>query len=169
MNIFYLDDDMEKSVQYHVDRHVVKMPVEATQMMCTVARERCGVDVGYRSIYINYPCTRWVGENQETFLWTARFAMALLNEYTYRYGKHHATELVLAELAEHKDQILSNLPKGQFIEPPKVVSAEFKNLPTVEAYRQYYIHVKSRLFKWTDRPVPDWIKETQDVDTISFS
>jgi hypothetical protein len=35
MNIFILDNDLKKSVEYHVDKHVVKMPLEAAQMMST--------------------------------------------------------------------------------------------------------------------------------------
>lgn len=35
MNLFYLDDDLDKNAEYHVDSHVVKMPTEATQMLTT--------------------------------------------------------------------------------------------------------------------------------------
>ena len=35
MNIFILDHDLKKSIEYHVDKHVVKMPLEAAQMMST--------------------------------------------------------------------------------------------------------------------------------------
>jgi hypothetical protein len=58
MNIFYLDQELDKIAEYHADRHVIKMPVESAQMCSTVARERCGIDVGYKSVFINHPCTR---------------------------------------------------------------------------------------------------------------
>ena len=35
MNLFYLDEDLDKSAQYHVDKHIVKMPLEAAQLLCT--------------------------------------------------------------------------------------------------------------------------------------
>ena len=35
MNIFYLHPDPVKAAQYHYNRHVVKMPLEAAQMLCT--------------------------------------------------------------------------------------------------------------------------------------
>jgi hypothetical protein len=35
VNIFILDHDLNKSIEYHVDKHVVKMPLEAAQMMST--------------------------------------------------------------------------------------------------------------------------------------
>ena len=35
MNLFYLDDDFEKCAEYHVDKHIVKMPLEVAQLLCT--------------------------------------------------------------------------------------------------------------------------------------
>ena len=35
MNLFYLDQDLDKCAQYHVDKHIVKMPLEVAQLMCT--------------------------------------------------------------------------------------------------------------------------------------
>lgn len=34
MNLFYLDHDHELNAQYHVDKHVVKMILEAAEMLC---------------------------------------------------------------------------------------------------------------------------------------
>ena len=34
MNIFYLHPDPVKAAQYHYNRHIVKMPLEAAQMLC---------------------------------------------------------------------------------------------------------------------------------------
>ena len=38
MNIFILDHDFELNAKYHVDKHVVKMPTEAAQMLGTAYR-----------------------------------------------------------------------------------------------------------------------------------
>ena len=35
MNLFYLDQDLDKCAEYHVDKHIVKMPLEAAQLLCT--------------------------------------------------------------------------------------------------------------------------------------
>lgn len=35
MNLFYLDEDIDKCAEYHVDKHIVKMPLEAAQLLCT--------------------------------------------------------------------------------------------------------------------------------------
>ena len=46
MNIFVLDDDIEKCARYHCDKHVVKMILESAQMLSTVSRENGG-EIGY--------------------------------------------------------------------------------------------------------------------------
>ena len=35
MNLFYLDKDLDKCAEYHVDKHIVKMPLEVAQLLCT--------------------------------------------------------------------------------------------------------------------------------------
>jgi hypothetical protein len=35
MNLFYLDENLDKCAEYHVDKHIVKMPLEAAQLLCT--------------------------------------------------------------------------------------------------------------------------------------
>ena len=35
MNLFFLDNDLDKCAEYHVDKHIVKMPLEAAQLLCT--------------------------------------------------------------------------------------------------------------------------------------
>ena len=35
MNLFYLDEDLDKCAEYHVDKHIVKMPLEVAQILCT--------------------------------------------------------------------------------------------------------------------------------------
>lgn len=35
MNLFYLDEDLDKCAEAHVDKHVNKMILEAAQLLCT--------------------------------------------------------------------------------------------------------------------------------------
>lgn len=177
MNIFYLDTDRHVSVSYHVDRHVMKMPIETTQMLSTVLRERFNVVAPtegtgkiYKSVYVTHPCTRWVGETHNNFIWTWLFGVALCDEYTHRYGKVHACRQVL-------DTIFDLTPKADswtyngITYRPKCVRAEFKQFDTVTAYRLQYITTKARLHSWTNREVPDfvqdqsWAKEVLNVSS----
>lgn len=47
MNIFMLDEDLEKNARYMVDKHVVKMPLESAQMLCS-ALHFCGQYAPYK-------------------------------------------------------------------------------------------------------------------------
>ena len=47
MNIFVLDNDIEKCAQYHCDKHVVKMILESAQMLSAALRLN-GINQGDR-------------------------------------------------------------------------------------------------------------------------
>lgn len=157
MNLFILSLDHVMNAKYHVDKHVVKMPIEATQLICTAIRERCEIDYGYKSTYVNHPVTQWVGASFDNFLWTVDYATQLLREYQYRFGKVHKTSEVLSGIGEYWDQIADVL--GGIGRTPHhlAVSPELKHLEPVLAYRAYYLKNKKRIFKWTKREVPSWI------------
>ena len=44
MNIFYLHEDPIQNAKWHIDKHIVKMPIEYAQLMSTAHRmlmEKC--------------------------------------------------------------------------------------------------------------------------------
>lgn len=157
MNLFILSLDHETNARYHVDKHVVKMGLEATQLLCTVMRERCDIDHGYKSTYVNHPVTQWVGASFLNFRWTIDYATALFAEYTYRFGKVHATMDVLKGIDQRMGPINAGLPYVDMTPHHLAVSPELKHFEPVLAYRAYYLTTKKRLFKWTKREVPSWI------------
>jgi hypothetical protein len=161
MNIFYIEDEPTEIAKSHVDRHVVKMPVECAQMLSTVLRTQLNIDYGYKAVYVNHPCTKWTGESLENFKFLLKLGIALCDEYEHRYGKEHATKKVLNGMLNYRNEISMGLPNSGFSEPPKCVSEQWKSLNTKEAYRQYYIHVKKRLHNWTNREKPAWIPESE--------
>ncbi len=173
MNIFYLHTDRDMNAQYHVDRHVVKMPIETTQMLSTVLRERFNIVAPtdgpgrvYKSVYITHPCTRWVGETYDNFMWTWFFGVALCDEYQYRYGKVHGCRQVLSTIADLQPSA-DSWPEGRELTyRPKCVAPEYKRFDHVIAYRLQYIHKKTRLFAWTKRPVPHWIKNLDWIKEV---
>ena len=81
---------------------------------------------------------------------------ALCNEYTYRYGKVHATQkYLLDDLARLPD----NIPVRKMT-PFKLAMASFPECiveDPVESYRNFY-QTKQERFKmaWTKRPQPEW-------------
>lgn len=167
MNIFYLDDDPKKCAEYHADRHIVKMPIETTQMLCTNLRERFGIEVPYKSVYINHPCTVWVGESHANFEWMWDFGMTLCQEYSYRYNKLHKCQLVLESLVDIIPDS-SSWTTQDFTPRPLCVAPEFKRFGPVVAYRLQYLYRKQRMFKWTGRLVPYWIADTRWTEAYDY-
>lgn len=53
MNVFMLDHDMAKSARYNVDSHIVKIPLEAAQLLSTAVRLTRGVD--HKFVHKYYP------------------------------------------------------------------------------------------------------------------
>ena len=64
MNIFLLDEDLSRNARYMVDKHVVKMPVESAQMLCT-ALHCCGQDAPYKATHVNHPDNIWCRTSYE--------------------------------------------------------------------------------------------------------
>ena len=98
MNIFILDTNIELCAQYHCDKHVVKMITEHAQMLSTACRA-FGLNVGYNSTHVNHPCSKWVRESIDNYLWLIDMTHYLHEEWRYRYGHssnkyHKAYEII---------------------------------------------------------------------------
>ena len=86
MNIFVLDIDPQLAASLHLDKHVVKMPLETAQMLCTINAE-FGIDVPYKATHKNHPCTLWAKATKANYQWLTALGLNLCYEYTYRYKK----------------------------------------------------------------------------------
>lgn len=119
MNLFYLDEDPVRCAQQHCDKHVVKMITELGQILCTVVQKQylCDHSTGHRHIgqydppevtriiqevpldrnalyrptHTHHPTVKWCSNSSDNFEYTYKLFCALSDEYTYRYGKIHAT------------------------------------------------------------------------------
>jgi hypothetical protein len=164
MNIFYLDRDPVVAAQMMCDKHVVKMILESAQMLSTAHRVLDGDEyadrVGlYKMAHKNHPSTIWVRANSKNYEWLWEHMDALMKEYTYRYGKHHATERLIHDLWKSP----YNLPDsdGDFTDPPQCMPDHCKNEDTVSAYHKYYILEKSNFATWKRRDKPEWFNERE--------
>ena len=80
-----------------------------------------------------------------------------MDEYTYRYDKHHATERLNGPLFEPPNNIHWNRRGGtSFTDPPQCMPDHCKNEDTVSAYHKYYILEKSNFATWKRRDKPEW-------------
>ena len=152
MNIFALNSDPILAAQNHVDKHVVKMPLEASQILCTVVRG-LGGEARYKPTHKNHPCTLWAGECSGNYEWLVELGLALCNEYTYRYGKRHACEAVIREISAPLPA-LRIAPRSAFA---LAMPEEYKQADAVESYRAYYRGEKQHLHSWKNRQPPVWL------------
>lgn len=154
MNIFVLDYDIQKCVEYHADQHVVKMILESTQMLCTVLN-KSGLQAPYKSTHAHHPCTLWAGDSLENWKWLQTLALSLNEEYRFRFDrqKDHKSALIARALP---DPPIRNYGLTDFAQ---AMPDEYK-CPgnAVKAYRQFYVAEKAHFAMWTKRPVPDWFE-----------
>ena len=176
MNIFYLDNDPTTCAQMHNDKHVVKMILEYAQLLSTAHRVLDGTltdgfsasgrkkkiyvladsrdAIIYSATHLNHPSAVWVRHSYENYEWLYQLFLAVLKEYTYRYGKLHACE----KLVEVLCTVPTNIPKGVgFTEPTPAMPDEVKIVgSSLASYKNYYINNKAHLASWKKRNIPEW-------------
>ena len=152
MNIFALSQNPTQCAIWHLDKHIVKMPLETAQMLCTVLN-KIGIETPYKPCHVKHPCTLWAGMNRSNFSWLCDLGVALCNEYTYRYEKNHKSYDVI----EYCREKMYHLEDGGLTEFAQAMPDEYKDKDAVIAYRRYYKFGKSHLFSWKKRLVPDFV------------
>jgi hypothetical protein len=151
MNIFYLDSDPRKCAEYHNNKHVVKMILETAQLLCGSHWATSG-EAPYKLSHKNHPCSIWVREDLNNYLWLCELGLELCSEYTDRYGKRHKTEDIINWCRENTPKI----PKIKFTHPPLAMPDEYKEKCHVQSYRNYYMGEKRDFSSWKYRDVPSW-------------
>lgn len=154
MNIFVLDLDPKKAAQTHCDKHVVKMICESVQMISTVIRKQFPNADVYKSTHRNHPCTIWAGESQANMNWLCELTQGLLDEYTLRYDKKHASGLVFERCKTYLSDL--NYSKSGLTEFAQAMPEYYKSKDVVTAYRNYYIAEKSHMLNYKTQK-PDWL------------
>lgn len=152
MNIFAVNSDPRIAARQLCDKHVVKMPTESAQMLCTVLRGLDVKDVPYKSAHPKHPCTLWAGRTRSNFQWLLVHGEELCLEYTRRYNREHACEKIVRWCADYA--VL--LPEGELTEHPQAMPGDVKARDFVTAYRNYYVQHKARTARWKNTNPPDW-------------
>lgn len=180
MNLFILDYDLDKCAEYHIDKHVGKMQLEAAQLLSTTlwidevlgfipraltqeetraVKERCALEpsieertfLRYLPTHINHPCSIWVRSSLGNFYWTHCYVNALNSENVWRGNKSHASCAEVNRMPEPKHITCDLLtPFAQ------AMPEACKRPDAVEAYRLYYQEEKASIATWKRRGQPDW-------------
>jgi Pyrimidine dimer DNA glycosylase len=156
MNIFYLDKDPVVAAQQQVDKHVVKMPLETAQMLCSA------FEVGsapYRRTHYNHPSTVWSRSSKANYQWLIKHGYALCEEYTKRYNKEHKCKAIIKWCEDNQDSL--SFDSEEFTDPPQCMPDDAKRSDSVAGYRTYYNTHKSYIFNWTKRNPPEWVNITK--------
>ena len=178
MNIFYLSRDTKKCAEMHVDKHVVKMILEYSQLLSTAHRVCDGVEsielsksnrkvkrwklntagehILYAATHVNHPSAVWARASESNYKWLASLLKELCAEYTHRYGKVHKCERDgLVDFLNNNSPF--DISDNEFTEPTPAMPEEFiiKN-DSIQSYMNYYTGAKQRMFSWKNREVPSW-------------
>jgi len=188
MNLFYLDNNLDKCAEAHVDRHVVKMILEAGQILCTniwidqvlgfvprmlekeerklLLEAKAKVKdlpieerpIPYLPTMENHPSTIWARSSLDNFEWTHCYANALNDEYYYRYGKQHKSCVEVI----NKLPDPQNMPRLGFTEFALAMPDELKDpADPIGSYRRYYHADKATFASWKNREKPEWWNEDE--------
>ena len=184
MNIFYLHEDPIQNAKWHIDKHIVKMPIEYAQLMSTAHRLLDGEmyigktaigrnikrwrlhdereDILYKASHINHPSAIWVRESIENYFEMYKLYMAVLAEFTNRYGKVHGSSKPSIALIRPP----KNIPMVKGTQLPQCMPeiCKVKNNPIL-AYRNYYIVEKNSFASWKNREIPEWFQMKDIIPT----
>ena len=181
MNIFYLHNDPVQCAEMHNDKHCIKMILEYSQLLSTAHRVIDGtLSVGlsetgrkqtryvlpddresklYVATHLNHPSAIWVRQSDKNYDWLFSLYQALMDEYTYRYGKVHKC----SQLEMYLAVVPKNIPRAEFTEPTPAMPDDVKVAgDSIKSYRNYYINNKVHLANWSgkinSRPIPFWFQ-----------
>lgn len=178
MNIFILSWNVKECAKWHFDRHVVKMILELAQLLSTahwILSDKSTVikwnqyNCIYKQTHKNHPCAVWVREHLNNYRYIVKLALALCDEYYYRYGKkknkQHKTRNIIEFLQNNEPTYLDQKKELPLIEPmkitkpPQAMPNEYKRTDTLESYKKYYMSDEKRhLASWSNRETPEWFK-----------
>lgn len=163
MNVFVCEPAAAAAAAALADRHIVKMAVEAAQILWTaVALRGLSTEGGYRPTHAGHPCVRAAAADADYRWWLGRHGLALCAEYQHRYDRRHGAEGPLRLAIER----LGGLSEGEPPVPagaPQAMPDEYRiEGDPVAAYRRYLIakyaawHAAGRPARWSGRVPPAW-------------
>lgn len=152
MNIFYVDSDPIIAATQLVDKHIVKMPLETAQLLCSAFPVN---EAPYRRTHYNHPSAVWTRQTKANYEWLIAHGIALCKEYETRYERIHKCLSVINWCNDNKHKL--NFQSEGFLAPPQCMPEECKvNNDAVSAYRNYYNTYKRNMYKWKNGNQPYW-------------
>lgn len=156
MNIFILHKNPKINAIYHCDKHIVKMPLETAQILCTVLHVwGLNQSIPYKPTHKNHPSVKWATESYANFVLLVKIGRELCDEFQFRFNKIHSCKAVIDRC--YYEALVPEDRKGDVTSLPQAMPDEYKDIDVVKAYRNYYNGAKKHLHKWTKRKTPKFI------------
>ena len=162
MNRFIIEFNVDEIAKSLCDQHIVKMPLEEAQMLCTTlwhhAPEYAEEHDLYKPVHQKHPCTLWAMQTRDNYAFAFSLYDAMLTEYTHRYGKWHGAMKHIDALDYGRKMI----PEGWQTPHPQCFSG-LDHLKTdeqypIKAYREFYRADKLKFARYTKgRSMPEWM------------
>jgi hypothetical protein len=119
----------------------------------------------YQKTHPNHPSAVWARESTKCYDWLWRLGIELADEYSFRYGRQHASVPILWAL----EMPPPSVPSGLLSEPTPAMADDYVVLDAhgyvdaLASYRKYYREVKAPLLKYTRRAPPGWCADLSTV------
>ncbi len=157
MNIFVTSPCPHHSAMVLPDKHVVKMPLETTQMISilfskwyydwdeVLKKDGTPYDTK-KGAFRNHPCTKWAAESMYNTAWLIQHGCALVFEYWYRYGKVHACAkpLFKAKCKFHEMTDLVITCYSMVENFTRAMPDEFKYNTSIDTFTAYKAYLASK-------------------------
>lgn len=170
VNLFILHEDPKENVKMYCNKHVVKMGLEAVQILYTAWHELDGTNKVKKRWQYKYskspgpykpfsnakhPCVLWAMQSANNYEYVHRLATAIFKEYTYRYRKIHKSSYHLRMLRKPPYKL-----RKKYIGITRFAQAmpeQYKSDNVVTAYRAYYNGEKQHILQYKCRSIPEWL------------
>lgn len=193
MNIFILSYETDpqlhirETVESMIDKHIVKMVAESTQMLVTAIHANLQKQPAWHNLstpcrplsqgMAKHPYTLWTADNFNNFAYLARLALAMCNEHQHRYplSPQHSYMPWLRKVCdllneyENADTVVTNfiIPThfAVAIGDPYKQSTYTPHQEAVDIYRNYYVQAKHGFATWKRRAKPMWFLLREELLT----
>ena len=175
MNIFFVDNNPLFAAADLCDQHVSKMHTESVQLLVSLLNNleieheiKTKAGSIHKGGYPNHPCCKWLEEDFQNVAWLVRHAFALCYEHRRRFGRMPFSYEQLHNWVDaHWNVVNACLPDNGLTPPPQCVDEECRADDPVDAYRNYYIEVKSSMARWRHCDPPVWYTRAFDYAGVS--
>jgi len=129
--------------------------------MESAPKRKCADEPGFRPVHLHHPCTVWVRTNLSNYMWLTELALAIAEEYEYRFSTNGKNRTHSCKA--HAQWLQANpppLPEGPRTPFALAMPDEYKMSDPVASYINFYSGSKKErgLTTYTRREPPAFLQ-----------